>query len=67
MNKRRNLNETNTAPVYVGVESIMKDYSIGRSTALKIGELAGASVKIGGRRLYNAEKVRSYFDSLLNA
>lgn len=64
MNKKQAIRNRTTAPAYVGVTEIMSMYSIGRDTARKIGELSGATVKVGKLRLYNVEKVRSYFESL---
>jgi hypothetical protein len=36
----------------------------GRATAIKIGEAAGAKVKIGKRCLWSASKVQAYLDSI---
>lgn len=36
----------------------------GRTTAERIAKAAGAEIKIGGRRLYNVEKVRRYLDTI---
>lgn len=38
--------------------------SCGRSTAVKVGEAAGAKIVIGRRILWNTEKVRVYLDKV---
>ena len=56
-------NEYNANKIYVGVEELQTLFSVGRNTALKIGNESGASVKIGSRRLFNVETVTNYLKS----
>lgn len=41
---------------------LMQMLSCGRATAEKIGEAAGARIKVGRRVLYNAERIRDYLE-----
>ncbi len=45
-------------------EGLSASLGCGRSTAVKIGELAGAKIKIGRRVLWNMSKVQKYLDSV---
>lgn len=58
MNKR--VKDYNANKIYVGIEELQNLLSVGRNTALKIGNESGASVKVGSRRLYNVETVTEY-------
>lgn len=61
-----NKNISGTAPtkLYVGVEELKDMLSIGRNSALQVGEKANAKVKVGRRTLYNVEKIKEYMASL---
>ncbi|MCR5835509.1 MAG: hypothetical protein K6G88_03255 [Lachnospiraceae bacterium] len=50
--------------VAVNTESLAELLDCGRSTAIKIGELASARVQIGKRILWNMNKIQSYIDSI---
>ena len=62
MNKR--ISETAPSKLYVGVDELKNMLSIGRNSALQVGEKANAKVKVGRRTLYNVEKVKEYMASL---
>lgn len=64
MNKRNK--NTSTEPLYVDVIEIANLFSVGKSTAYKIGQESNCSIKIGRRRLYNVEKLKKYMESLEN-
>ena len=51
-------------PITTDVQGIMAMFGIGRNTARKIGEEAGAVIRISTRRtLYSVEKIRTYMES----
>ena len=62
MNKR-NENITPTK-LYVGIDELKTMLSIGRNSALIVGEKANAKIKVGRRTLYNVEKIKDYMASL---
>lgn len=43
---------------------LMQVLSCGRSTAVEIGEAAGARIQIGKRVLWNVESIQRYLDSI---
>ena len=45
-------------------DSLAEYRDCGRTTAVKIGEAAGAKIQIGKRVLWNVSKVQTYLDSL---
>ena len=45
-------------------ETMMDALDCGRATAVKIGEAAGAKIRIGKRVLWNLNKVQRYLDSI---
>lgn len=61
MKKRKDL--TTPTKLYVGVDELQAMLSIGRNSALIVGEKANARVKVGRRTLYNVEKVKEYMAS----
>ena len=48
----------------VNAETLAKMLDCGRSTAVKIGEAAGARFQFGKRVLYKMDKIDKYLDSL---
>ena len=58
LNANKNLNET------VSTESLMALLDSGRSSAVKIGEAAGAKITIGRRVLWSLPKIRRYLESI---
>ena len=62
MNKR--IVETAPSKLYVGVDELKNMLSVGRNSALQVGEKANAKVKVGRRTLYNVEKIKEYMASL---
>ena len=52
-------------PIAVDVKGLMALVGVGRNTAMRIGQEAGAVIRLSPRRtLYNVEKVKAYLDSL---
>lgn len=51
-------------PLYLNAESLAAALDCGRMTADKIGQAAGAKIKIGGCARYNLAKVKAYLDGL---
>lgn len=45
-------------------ETLAESLDCGRSTAVKIGEAAGAKIQMGKRILWNVRKVQRYLDSI---
>ena len=51
--------------VAVNTDQLRVMLSCGRATAEKIGEAAGARIRIGGRRvLWNVDKVKAYLERM---
>lgn len=51
--------------VAVNTDQLRAMLSCGRATAEKIGEAAGARIRIGGRRvLWNVDKVKAYLERM---
>lgn len=48
----------------VNTDQLRQLLSCGRNTAVRIGEEAGAKIKIGKRSLWNVSKVQHYLDSI---
>lgn len=67
MNKKDAIKNRTVAPAYVGVNEIMGMFSIGRSTAEKIGYSINGIVKLGKNKVYNIEKFKTYFEQLENS
>lgn len=51
-----------TDKMALSATDLMQMLSCGRATAEKIGEAAGARIKVGRRVLYNAERIRNYLE-----
>lgn len=51
-------------PLYLNAESLAAALDCGRMTADKIGQAAGAKIKIGGCARYNLERVKEYLEKL---
>ena len=62
MNKR-NVTETENK-IAVDINELQIMLSVGRNTAIDIGEKAGAVIRIGRRKLYNVKKIESYMDQI---
>ena len=60
--KMRERQEVETK-ITVSIDELQKMLSVGRNTAYKIADAAGATIKIGSRRLYNVAKIQSYMDA----
>ncbi len=58
MNKRNSIEVNNK--ITVDINELQGMLSVGRNTALRIGEEANAVVRIGRRKLYNVEKIEAY-------
>ena len=50
--------------VAVGVNELMELLSVGKNSASRIGEEAGAVIRVGRRKLYNVRKIRDYMESI---
>ena len=50
--------------VSVNAETLAKILDCGRPTAMKIGEAAGARIRIGKRVLYKVDRIERYLDGL---
>jgi hypothetical protein len=54
----------NTKKIAVNTDELMEIVGVGKNTAYKIGEDAGAVIRIGRRKLYNLSKIQAYLDSI---
>jgi predicted DNA-binding transcriptional regulator AlpA len=59
------MNETHNKKITVDVKELADMLSIGRNTALRIGEEAGAKIRIGRRVVYSVAKIQEYIDERL--
>lgn len=50
--------------ITVDIEDLKAMLGVGKVTAARIGEEAGAAMKIGKRKLYNVRKIEEYIDSI---
>lgn len=50
--------------ITANTETLAESLDCGRSTAVKIGEAAGAKIQIGKRVLWNVRKIRNYLDGI---
>lgn len=64
LNKQTAIKNRIVEPRYIGTEEVMMMYSVSRTTARKLGEQAGAIVKLGKRTLFNVEKLERYLEDL---
>lgn len=62
MNERLYKNEERR--ITVSVEELQKMLSLGKTSCRKLGEEAGAVVRVGKRKLYRVDKVEAYINSL---
>lgn len=61
MQKTR-INDMEIERITVSAETLAKMLDCGRATAVKIGEEAGARIKIGRRVLFNVVKINAYLE-----
>lgn len=61
---RKMSTDTKVEKLSVGLDGLADMLSVGRNTAQEIGKAAGASFKIGRRRLYDVGKVRKYLANI---
>lgn len=59
-----NRNDLFNMPMAVDSPGLQQLLGCGRGTAEAISSAAGASMKIGGRRLHNVKKVQEYLDRI---
>ncbi len=64
---RNKLADTNTTPITIDIHTLTAMLGVGRNTALKVADEAGASLHIGSRKLYNVDKIKAYIDKLTEA
>lgn len=50
--------------VTVDINELQSMLSIGKRSADKIGEMAGAVIRVGRRKLYNVQKVEDFLNSV---
>lgn len=62
MNKTKVVETDNK--ISVDIKGLQSMCGVGRNTAAKIGEEAGAVIRIGRRKLYNVQLVQEYMNSL---
>ena len=55
----------NIQKITVDVNGLMEMLSVGRNSALAIGENAGAVIRVGRRKLYSVEKIKEYMNERL--
>ena len=67
MNKKQAIENRTIKPVYVGLNELMMMFSIGRSTAEKIGAEINGVVRVGKNKVYNVEKFKTYFEKMENS
>lgn len=65
MKKRISNEETNK--IAIDINELQTMLSIGKNTAIDLGEKAGAVIRIGRRKLYNVKKIENYIDSITEA
>ena len=59
----RKTTQTETKKIAVDLPGLMAMLSVGRGTAERIANEAGASFKIGKRRMYLVDRVEKYLDA----
>ena len=64
---RNKITDASFSPITIDIHTLMAMLGIGRNSALKVAEEAGASLHIGSRKLYNVEKIKAYIDKLTEA
>lgn len=64
---RNKIADTNITPVTIDINALMVMLGVGRCTAQKVADEAGASLHIGTRKLYNVDKIKAYIDKLTEA
>lgn len=64
---RNKLADVNITPITVDIHTLMYMLGVGRNTALKVADEAGANLHIGSRKLYNVDKIKAYIDKLTEA
>ena len=61
---RNKLADVNITPITVDIHTLMYMLGVGRNTALKVADEAGANLHIGSRKLYNVDKIKAYNDKM---
>jgi len=64
MNKTSENNTLAFQRIAVDTKALAEILSCGKVTAIKIGETAGAKIKIGKRVLWNVSKIQAYLDTI---
>ena len=64
---RNKIADANINPITIDIHTLMSMLGVGRNTALKVADEAGASLHIGSRKLYNVEKITAYINKLTDA
>lgn len=53
-----------TEKMAVDLKGLQAMLSLGRTSAEKVGDAAGATFKVGKRKLYKVDKINAYLDKL---
>lgn len=61
---RNKIADANINPITIDINTLTAMLGVGRNTALKVADEAGASLHIGSRKLYNVEKITAYINKL---
>ncbi len=64
---RNKIADANINPITIDINTLTAMLGVGRNTALKVADEAGASLHIGSRKLYNVEKITAYINKLTDA
>lgn len=64
---RNKIVDANINPITIDINTLTAMLGVGRNTALKVADEAGASLHIGSRKLYNVEKITAYINKLTDA
>lgn len=62
MKKRTDSNNYNNK-MAVDIKGLCEMMSLGRNSCMKLGEDAGAVIRVGRRKLYSVEKIREYIEN----
>lgn len=64
---RNKIVDANINPITIDINTLTAMLGVGRNTAIKVADEAGASLHIGSRKLYNVEKITAYINKLTDA
>ena len=64
---RNRITDTRIDPITIDIIALTSYLGVGKATAKKIADEAGAGLHIGSRKLYNVEKIKTYINNLTEA